>query len=102
MFKIYFFLNYLKKPIYAEEFFLLSFGLCKKIIQIQPDLCVIEQDIVWLAKLHNIFAKIQQGKIDDARGELIQMISKNMIAIDFSPPPSWAIERAKTALTQIG
>jgi len=96
------FLNYLHNNNYAEKFFLLSFLLCKKIIQIQPDMATIERDIVWLAKLHYILAKFYQGKIESARNELMMLISNNMKMTDHLPPPSnEIITKAKTLLKEI-
>jgi len=81
------FLNHLHKTNYAEKFFLLSFLLCKKIIQIQPDMAMIERDIVWLAKLHYILAKLHQGKVENAKSELI-LITSNNVKTDSLPEPS--------------
>lgn len=80
------FLNHLQKNNYAEKFFLLSFLLCSKIIQIQPDMSVIEQDILWLAKLHQILVQLNQGKTQDAHSELTLMLSNALNAADYLPP----------------
>jgi SAM-dependent methyltransferase len=69
------FLNHLQKQDYAEKFFLLSFLLCRKIIQIQPDMSSIERDIIWLAKLHQVFVQLNQGKMQEANNELIFMLA---------------------------
>ena len=87
------FLNYLHKTNYAEKFFLLSFLLCKKIIQVQSDMAMVERDIIWLAKLHYILTKLYQGKVEMARSELM-LIMTNSVKADFLPEPSAEI-RAK-------
>lgn len=96
------FLNHLQKNNYAEKFFLLSFLLCRKIIQIQPDMSMIEQDIVWLAKLHQILVQLNQGKTQDAHGELILMLSNGLNASDYLPPLVPEIRsRAENLMKQI-
>ncbi len=96
------FLNYLQKNNYAEKFFLLSFLLCRKIIQVQPDMATIERDIIWLARLHYILARFYQGKIENARDELIMLISNNMKMNDNLPSPSdEIIAKAKNLLKQV-
>jgi SAM-dependent methyltransferase len=96
------FLNHLQSPANAEKFFLLSFLLCKKIIQIQPELGIIEKDIIWLAKLHYVLSKAYQGDAEDARSQLIEIVSKNTVNNN-SPvsPPQWIISKAESALKEI-
>ncbi len=93
------FLNYLKKNEWAEKFFLLSFLLCQRIIQIHPDMCPIEKDIVWLAKLHHVLAISYQNRIQEAKNELILIVSKNItIADNLHEPPPDVISKAENML----
>jgi SAM-dependent methyltransferase len=95
------FLNYLHKINYAEKFFNLSFLLCKKIIQLQSGMDMIERDIVWLAKLHSILAKLYQGKSENVKGELMLIISDGAKS-DFLPPSSAEVKmKAQKLLEQM-
>jgi hypothetical protein len=96
------FLNHLQNNNYAEKFFLLSFLLCRKIIQIQPDMSMIEQDIVWLAKLHQVLVQLNQGKRPEAHTELILMLSNGLNTADCLPPLTPEIRsKAENLMKQI-
>jgi SAM-dependent methyltransferase len=96
------FLNHLQKLGYAEKFFHLAFLLCKKIIQFRPDSCMIEQDIIWEAKLHFILTRIKLGDTDEAKAELIKMIASNEIDNDYLPKPgARLILKTETVLKEI-
>jgi len=82
------FLNYLHKTEYAEKFFELSFHLCSKLIQLQPDLSIIERDIVWLAKYHQILTLYYQGKTKQANLEAYQLRYHQKEVYNHIDPPS--------------
>ncbi len=82
------FLNHLHKNEHAERFFLLSFLLCKKIIEIQPDMSSIERDIMWLAKLHEILVQVYQQKNKEANDEFVFMLSHTINNNQQLPSPS--------------
>lgn len=63
-------LNKLNKPAYAERFFELSFLLCERIIELQPEMSLVERDIIWLAKLHRILSLYYVGDQRSANLEI--------------------------------
>jgi len=91
------FLNNLHKPIYAEKFFQLSFLLCKKLLALQPGMCAIEEDIIWLAKLHVIISKIYNGKVEEGKTEIIYFLAFNNLNEEILPKiPLDLIKRAES------
>lgn len=81
-------LNHLHRHDYAEQFFSLSFLLCKKIIEKQPEMCAIEKDILWLAKLHSLIAKKYQGRLLDVKMEITDILTFDSSLESVLPNPS--------------
>lgn len=90
------FLNKFDRPAYAERFFELSYLLCEKIILVQPEMSLVERDIIWLAKLHQILAMYYQGKWELGNLELQIFLSPRAHESSFLPNPSQnVLEKAK-------
>ena len=90
-------LNYLQRTHFSEKFFLLSYLLCKKIIQIQPENCPLESDILWHAKLNYLIAKTQNGQIAEVKNELIAFLTIDK-SLEKLPTPSVEIKKLADAM----
>jgi len=91
------FLNYLRKTGIAEKFFLLSYLLSKRIIEIQQDNCSLESDIIWLAKLNYSIAKMNRGHYAEAKIELTALVTGHRL-FEKLPIPSLQIKNTAQAL----